>query len=390
MPKQKPNGAFQPINLGVVFFHLARLAMANETADYSLPCKHVTVVDESEAGQKILQLLQRRLSLPQNLLHRWIRSGQVRINGCRCTPFARVEAGDKLRLPPFADKCRSATSLQAKKPTVKKEQQSMSIMPVADIIGQSARLKKLCKSDLANPSGSLELVDEYRDIMAFHKPAGLAVHPGTGQSDSFVTRLHVYFAGSRFMPTPAHRLDRDTSGILLVARTYQALHGLHSLFSTHDIVKEYFAWVNGAWPNDDTVMLRDFLARRLVNGKEKICVVNADQAGTGTRPAICLAKKIANNGQHSLLQIRLLTGQKHQIRVQLAAAGYPIIGDRKYGKNLLSDMDAKQKRLKRIMYLHAFRIVLPDGHVFACLPGWTGDHSVKVLPEIIAYQEKQE
>lgn len=364
--------------------------MANDTADSSLPRNHMTVVDEAEAGQKILQLLQRRLSLPQNLLHRWIRSGQIRINGCRCTPFARVEAGDKLRLPPFAYKCRNDTRPPEKKATVKEEQQSISMIPSHAVKGSSDMVKMPSKSYLVDPSGSLDLVDEYNGIMAFHKPAGLAVHPGTGQADSLVTRLHVHFTGARFMPTPAHRLDRDTSGVLLVARTYQALQGLHAVFNAHEIVKEYFAWVDGAWPHDSTVTLRDFLARRIVNGKEIICVVNQNISGTGARPAICLAKKIAQKGSQSLLQVRLLTGQKHQIRVQLASAGYPIIGDRKYGKNFLPDKGAKQKRLDKIMYLHAFRIVLPDGHIFSCLPGWTGVHSVKVLPEIIAYPEKQE
>lgn len=354
--------------------------MDNDTADFSLPCQNVTVVDESEAGQKLLQLLQRRLSLPQNLLHRWIRSGQVRLNGCRCTPFARVMAGDRLRLPPFADKCCSGEANSVRKPIVKKACPDLSSVPGMHAIG--------AKPDSAYNPASLDLIGEYKDIMAFNKPAGLAVHPGSSHQDSFVSRLHIQFAGSRFMPTPAHRLDKDTSGILLVAKSYQALQWLHSLFRSREIVKEYFAWVDGVWQTEDIVMLKDLLVRRIVNGKEKICVAGTEDPRDGARQAICLAKKIGQNGQQSLLQIRLLTGQKHQIRAQLASAGHPVTGDRKYGKCFLPATVSGLKKPEKNMYLHAFRIVLPDGHTFTCMPGWKGGHLVEVLPEVIAYQKQ--
>ena len=141
-------------------------------------------VTAAEAGQKLLQFLSRRFEEPQSVLHRWIRTGQVRINGGRAKPFDRVELNDEIRVPPFA--------------------------------GAGTKAERVPAS-----SGGKELppiVAETADVIVFCKPSGLPVHPGTGHTDSLTTRLEAAFAGSPFIPAPVHRLDRDTSGLLLVFR----------------------------------------------------------------------------------------------------------------------------------------------------------------------------
>ncbi|MFR7887637.1 MAG: pseudouridine synthase, partial [Bilophila wadsworthia] len=157
-------------------------------------------VTAAEAGQKLLQFLSRRFEEPQSVLHRWIRTGQVRINGGRAKPFDRVELNDEIRVPPFA--------------------------------GAGTKAERVPAS-----SGGKELppiVAETADVIVFCKPSGLPVHPGTGHTDSLTTRLEAAFAGSPFIPAPVHRLDRDTSGLLLVGKTYAAVRRLSDALAAHD------------------------------------------------------------------------------------------------------------------------------------------------------------
>ena len=156
-------------------------------------------VTEAESGQKILQFLERRLKLPSSLLHRWIRTGQVRCNGGRCKPFARVKAGDMVRLPPFAFKLAA---------------QMLSPMPVTD---------KSVPESLPLPP----VMGTARGLVAYAKPRGLPTQPGTGHDDSLASRLAAHHADALFVPAPVHRLDKDTSGLLLVATTHDALRRSH-------------------------------------------------------------------------------------------------------------------------------------------------------------------
>ena len=142
-------------------------------------------VTEAEAGQKLLQFLSRRFDEPQGVLHRWIRTGQVRINGGRAKPFDRVALNDEIRVPPFA-----GAGSQPDSPS-----SPLSAQPLPPIVAETD------------------------DVIVFCKPSGLPVHPGTGHTDSLTTRLEAAFAGSPFIPAPVHRLDRDTSGLLRVGTT---------------------------------------------------------------------------------------------------------------------------------------------------------------------------
>ena len=309
-------------------------------------------VGRAESGQKLLQFLQRRLNLAPALLHRWIRTGQIRLNGRRAKPFARVNEGDTVRLPPFA----GALAAQAGAPLT----DGRAVAPPGSGPPPSD----------APPLPPL--VGTLDDIWAFHKPAGLATHPGTGHEDSLSTRLAAHGKGAAFPPTPAHRLDRDTSGILLVAATHEALRGLQRAFRERRIIKEYVAWTAGRWPLAEPRLLRAHVRKEGPAGAERMRVCEPGAGAPDAREALCVARPLVTGDAASLLQIRLITGRTHQIRVQLAALGHPVLGDGKYGHGPRDGRPA--------MYLHALRVILPDGRALECLPDWPAPYALEALP----------
>lgn len=285
------------------------------------------LVTAEEAGQKLLQFLARRFGEPQSVLHRWIRTGQVRINGGRAKPFDRVELGDEVRVPPFA--------------------------------GGGAQAAVAAKADrsLLPP-----IVAETDELIVFCKPAGLPVHPGTGHADSLTARLEKSFAGAPFMPAPVHRLDRDTSGLLLVGKTYAAVRRFSDALAAHaDIEKDYLAWARGECPWVRATRLEDRLSKRSVEGgREKMVAGTPRHAPDGKEASLTVRRLEVRQG-NSLLLVRLHTGRTHQIRAQLAERGFPLIGDVKYGG------PPCEGGLK----LHAARLRV-GGSVFAAPPPWGG------------------
>ena len=283
--------------------------------------RHITVTPE-EAGQKIVAFIARRLgeTVPQSAVMRWIRTGQVRLDGGRTRPFVRVAVGQSVRLPPC----------------------ELRDVP-ARAAGQAPPFPAIYEDDA---------------LVAVDKPSGLPVHPGSGWSDSVQTRLEAASPGASFAPTPAHRLDRDTTGILLIAKTYEKLSELHQLFREKNVGKEYLAWVAGCFPGEagNFQLLADHLEKQGPPGRERV------HAGSG-KQALTEVFILRAGEAASLLRLRILTGRTHQIRAQLAARGHPLIGDRKYGGPP-----------GRIM-LHAWRITRPD-LILAWPPAWTGQWAV--------------
>lgn len=236
--------------------------------------------------------------------------------------------------------------------------------------------------------------DEHLLVLA--KPHGLAVQPGTGHTDCVTARLGAAFAGAPFLPTPAHRLDVDTSGLLLVARSYACLRALHEAFKSRDGVrKEYLAWVAGRWPGEvgEAVRLEDELSAAKVadnSGMERI--ERAEGGKTALADAVLIRRldlpenACGQGAEASLLRIRLHTGRTHQIRVQLSSRGHPVLGDKKYGgRAALQKLPGKGLRSKEYtappLYLHAARLILTGEGLladkeFSCLPDWPEPFSV--------------
>ena len=315
-------------------------------------------VSRAEAGQKLLNFLQRRVEASAGEFHRWIRTGQVRVNGSRAKAFDRVEEGDMVRVPPFAV-----------------------FLPAGSEGREHLRQESACspQSKHGRPekkSASLHIVYEDEDLLVIAKPAGLPVQGGTGHNDSVASRLTTERAGADFVPAPVHRLDKDTTGLLVAGKTYTAVRLLTDALAGRGGEaprKEYLAWVEGRWPfspDDGPQELHDVLAKdqkaqrmktvhgaKSEEGQEARCVVTALET-----------RRIPEGPQgreHTLLLVRLLTGRTHQIRIQLASRGHAIVGDPWYGK-------ASQEGLK----LHACRLVLPlpdcGKRTLELLPPWKG------------------
>jgi 23S rRNA pseudouridine955/2504/2580 synthase len=285
-------------------------------------------VTQAEEGQKLLQFLQRRLhnNIPRSALMRWIRTGQVRLDKKRCKPFIRVGAAQQVRIPPYEaqEEQNTDTDQQASNP--------------------------LC------------FVYEDRQLAVLNKPGGLAVQPGSKHTDSIHNRLAGYYSSASWRPTAVHRLDKDTSGLLLVAKSYAQLRQLHCLWRENKIDKFYLAWVQGRLDSPDWSRLEDKLeVTSNARGREKV------EPSKRGKSALSWLKTISVRNNASLVALKLETGRKHQLRVQLSSRGHPILGDLKYGKT----------GYKRGLLLHSWHLSWED-HAFTLAPDWDEEFEVRL------------
>jgi 23S rRNA pseudouridine955/2504/2580 synthase len=303
-------------------------------------------VSREEEGMKLARFLERRLNLPGGMIRKWIRTGQSRINGRRVGPFTPLCAGDAVRLPPFA-----FSALPAPLPG----QEEPPPDPAAALAAAGLRLAA-CAGDL----------------LVLCKPCGLPTHPGSGHRDSVAGRLARALSAQPFLPAPAHRLDRHTSGLLLAGRTHRAQVRLQrALAQGRGIAKDYLAWVAGRW-EEEPCLLADVLRKeRERDGREVTRALpggrilplrpgvfapgNPDPEEVPPGQARCLVVRAgllssSSSGPASLLLIRLLTGRTHQIRVQTAARGFPVLGDGRHGGPRFP-----------LLLLHAWRLRLAAG-----------------------------
>ena len=320
------------------------------------------VVTQAEAGQKLIQYLGRALGpdMPGSVFMRWIRTGQVRLDGKRAKPFDRVEAGQAVRLPPFAELAPGRGQADAPGRSGEGETPqapSPSANGLADS-GARAGIREPASSPAV--TADLDIIAETDRWLVIAKPAGLPVHPGSGWKDSVQTRLGQAHRGQPFVPTLVHRLDRDTSGVLLAARTHRALTAAHEAIRRGEAVKEYLCWVRGEWTLSapgKTVEMTDRLKKTGHEGRERV------KAGDEGRLARLSATPLLIGNGRALLAVRLYTGRTHQIRAQLSSRGHPIVGDAKYGGG------------KPPMLLHAWRLTIL-GETFQCPPPWSGSWAV--------------
>ena len=280
-------------------------------------------IDDASAGQRLDNFLAKVLKgVPRAHLHRVIRSGEVRVNMARAAADTRLALGDTVRIPPVR---------------------------VADRDGRPLA-----------PAREFRVVHEDDALVCIDKPAGVAVHGGSGESHGVIEQMRQARPGA-FLEL-VHRLDKETSGLLLVAKTRPALvavqNDLRSRAPGRAITKGYAALVVGAWPESlkviDVVLRKDVAA----DGSRHVRVVGDDDARG--RRSISVVRVGRRFGDFSLLEVGLKTGRTHQIRVHLADAGHPIVGDPKYGDFTLNRSLARGTLLPPLrferMFLHAGRL----------------------------------
>lgn len=276
---------------------------------------HLVVGDE-EQGQRLDNFLIRHCKgVPKSHLYRILRSGEVRVNSGRVDATYRLCTGDKLRIPPIRIAERPQNEVD----------------------------------EAAKQRVDLPIIFEDEAMLVIDKPEGIAVHGGSGVSFGVIEALRRQRPQAKFLEL-AHRLDRETSGILLVGKKRLALTALHDMFREHGAGadKRYLVLVKGRWMNA-TQHVKAPLLKYLTEGGERRVSVNPEGKAAHT-----VFRLLARWPEMSLLEAQLKTGRTHQIRVHLANLGFPILGDEKYGDFSLN-RKIKSEGLKR-MALHAWRM----------------------------------
>lgn len=317
--------------------------MGNSAENKAVAVKMVEI-ESSQAGQRIDNFLLSQLKgAPRSLIYRILRKGEVRVNKGRVKPTYRLQGGDIVRIPPV----------------------------------------RLSESLPAKPGGrDLQRIEQsiiYEDsrLMVLNKPSGIAVHGGSGLSYGIIEALRVLRPEAPYLEL-VHRLDRETSGCLVIAKKRSALRAMHELLRKNQIDKQYLTLIKGDWGGGDRIIDVPLKKNTLKSG-ERIVVVSDDG-----KSAQSLFRPLATQQHASLLQIKLETGRTHQIRVHASHSGHPIAGDEKYGDE---DFNKSMREFGlRRLFLHAVRLKfsLPVGdveqviNVTAPLP----DDLVKVLKKL--------
>ncbi|MFA5663489.1 RluA family pseudouridine synthase [Castellaniella sp.] len=286
--------------------------MGVPTADKPV-VRHLLVGSE-QAGQRLDNFLLRECrGVPKSHLYKAIRDGQVRVNKGRSRADVRLVQGDQVRVPPLR---LPAAGLRA---------------PV--------------------PPGHFPILYEDEHLLVIDKPAGVAVHGGSGISFGVIEQLRAARPAERMLEL-AHRLDRETSGVLLIARSRRALVALHEMMRAGGGRKHYLALVVGDWVNQRQHIRLPLLRYLTRTGERRVRV---DAQGKAAHTIITLQRRYG--GAYSLLDAELRSGRTHQIRVHLAANGHPIAGDEKYGPDAVRQALFAQGF--RRMFLHAARLDIP-------------------------------
>ena len=278
------------------------------------PQAQFVTISEEEAGQRIDNYLLRVCKgVPKSHIYRILRSGEVRVNKGRIDQLYRLESGDIVRIPP-----------------VRVAEKSTAVVPAAEFA----------------------ILFEDAHLLVIDKPCGVAVHGGSGVSFGVIEQLRASRPDAKFLEL-VHRLDRETSGLLLLAKKRSALTSLHEQMRDGLTDKRYLTMVGGDWKNARQHIKLPLHKYTTAEGERRVCV---QAGGMESHTVFTLLRKFAG---FALLEAELKTGRTHQIRVHLASSGFPILGDDKYGdfalNRVLLKADATRGALKR-MFLHAHQI----------------------------------
>ena len=248
--------------------------------------------------------------MPKARVYRMVRRGEVRVNGARARPSSRLQRGDRVRIPPLRVNAKAEAATRA----------------------PSALFESLLEN----------AVHQDDDLLVLNKPSGIAAHGGSGVSFGVIETLRQFDPATRY--ALAHRLDRDTSGCLAVAKTRRALLALHAQFRAAQVRKRYDLVVAGRWPERLRRIEQPLQRFVLANGERRVRAAND---GDAARTDFVV---VAHQEHSTWLAAYPKTGRTHQIRVHAAAAGHPILGDDKYAPR-------QTRQAKRLM-LHATELAL--------------------------------
>ncbi len=273
-------------------------------------------ISDDEAGQRIDNYLLTKLKgVPKSLIYRIVRKGEVRVNKGRVKPEYKLQAGDIVRVPPVRVSEKTHP-------------------PISNKLNKVASLEN-------------QIIFEDDCLLVLNKPSGIAVHGGSGLSFGVIEGLRALRPEARFLEL-VHRLDRDTSGILLVAKKRSALRNLHEQLRIKTVQKDYLALVRGQWQSHVKVIQAPLLKNELASGER---IVKVSQDGKPSETRFSIEERYPNA---TLIKASPVTGRTHQIRMHTLHAGHPIAMDDKYGDK---DFDAEMRLLGlNRLFLHAASI----------------------------------
>lgn len=281
-------------------------------------------VDEASEGQRVDNFLTKTLKgVPKSHVYRILRSGEVRVNKKRIEADFRLTLGDTVRIPPT----------------------------------RSTVMEKPAQATPSTSQFEGAIIFEDDAMLVIDKPAGYAVHGGSGISRGVIEQLRLERPKAKFLEL-VHRLDRETSGVLMLAKKRSALVALHEAIRNNQTDKRYLMLVQGEWLEQKKRVVLDLQKYLLPNGERRVNVVtDASKDKYNERQTSETLFKLLKNfshptlGKFSLLEAQLVTGRTHQLRVQLAHLGFNIVGDDKYG-DFAKNKILQKNGLKR-MFLHS-------------------------------------
>lgn len=281
------------------------------------------IVDAQSISQRLDNYLIKKLNnIPKSLLYRLIRKGAIKVNNKKSSPDYKLLLNDEVFVPKLNN------------------------------IEENDQHAKLDKKHISNnilDNFKQNIILDHHDFIIINKPSGLAVHAGSNVRYGLIDVLRKIYGPKQYLEL-VHRLDRDTSGCLIIAKNRIALNDFHNKIQSGDIEKNYLALVKGIWPNSKRMITHPVRKSALKSGERMVVVDHAQGKPSTTKVEV---KAIKNNT--SLLQLTAITGRTHQLRVHCSYESCPIIGDNKYGDKKLNQ-EVKQKTNLSRLFLHAYSL----------------------------------